>query len=249
MFFSSVEKKISYFCEKIFWHLFLKNRLMAHFDSDFLTFFRELSIYNNRDWFQKNKPGYELHVKIPFQQFMEELLERVHQIDARINLNIKESIYRIYRDIRFSKDKTPYKTYAAALIAPLGRKDMYNPGFYIEVSGDYCRFYTGLYMVRPESLRKIRQSIVDNPKRFESIITRKEFVEKYGEVLGDKHKRLAKEFKAAAEVQPLLFNKTFYVMAELPPEVVLRDDFLDLVIDYYQLARPFNDFFSMIMNG
>ena len=107
---------------------------MSYFNQDFIKFFKELESNNNREWFNENKERYIHSVKDPFFSFVEEMIHRISEENDSFNIAPKEAIFRIYRDVRFSKNKLPYKTTASAIISPGGRKDFTTPGYYLELS-------------------------------------------------------------------------------------------------------------------
>ena len=100
----------------------------------------------------------------------------------------------------------------------------------------------GAYFLDTQSLYQVREFIMQNKDRFNQLITDPTFVAKYETLRGEQNKRLPKELTKAAEEQPLLYNKQFYYMAELPPDHVLREDFLDFMMEYYMAAKPVKDF-------
>ena len=216
---------------------------MRCFDEDFLTFFRELAGNNHKEWFHANKLRYERKVKDPFYAFVGEMIERIHREDPRVHPEVKNSVFRINRDIRFSKDKSPYKLHVAAAISPGGRRNtMCEPGNYFHLSADSVMVCGGLFRPDKESLLKVRRHLVKHPGSLRGIIATVGFRSKWGEIRRERNKVLPKEFKGAAEKNPLLYNKAFYVQAELPPETVLRPDLAALLMRYFRSARPLNDY-------
>lgn len=210
---------------------------------EFLSFLADLKDNNNREWFHENKKRYETAVKKPFEQFVAGLIERLQIHNSAIAITPKEAIFRIYRDTRFRKDKTPYKTNVSAVVAEGGRKQPHTSGIYIEISNDRSRVYSGIYQAKPKQVLAIREAIVSDLEGFQELITAPDFVEKFGGIIyGEKHKRIPKEFRAAAEQQPLLFNKSFYFFHEFEAEEVLQPNFADTLVDYYLAARPLGDF-------
>ncbi|MEL6943413.1 MAG: DUF2461 domain-containing protein, partial [Bacteroidota bacterium] len=105
---------------------------MKHFTPDFLNFFKDLRANNEREWFHANKKRYEQSVKIPFQAFIADVIEHASIFDPNILITPKDAIFRIYKDTRFSKDKTPYKLHASAVVSRGGRKDLTSIGIYLE---------------------------------------------------------------------------------------------------------------------
>ena len=218
---------------------------MAYFTEDYLNFFKDLAANNNRDWFQANKKRFEASVKDPFLAFVAEIIDRTTKIDKRFEADPKKAVYRIYRDVRFSKDKTPYKMNMSAVIAPGGRKEGIGiPGMYLEMGAEHFRFYCGLYAPEKEVLYQVRQYIIKHSAQLNKLVSDKVFVDKFGELRGDKNKMLPKEFKEAAQKQPFVFNKQFYFFASLPPETILREDFGELVMEYFVDSEPMRNFLT-----
>ena len=218
---------------------------MNYFTQDFLKFFKELE--NNREWFNKNKSRYEESVKKPFEAFITELIRRIHDEDPNINTNPKDSIFRIYRDVRFSPDKRPYKTHASAVISAGGRKDMRDPGHYIELSAKEIRFYGGLYMIEKNDLQMIREHIAANTARFNKLIGDKKFKKVFGKMLGEQNKRIPPEFKEAYEKQPLIANKQFYFFAKLDTKELPNKKLTDKLMNFYKVAKPINNFLKQAL--
>jgi len=216
---------------------------MTYFTKDYLDFFKELAANNNKDWFHANKKRYELSVKEPFLVFIQEIIDRTAKIDKGFEADAKQAIFRIYRDVRFGKDKTPYKMTSSALIVPGGKKEgMGIPGMYLEAGPEHFRFYSGLYQPEKDVLQKVREYILKHSDELNKLTSDKDFVKRFGELRGEKNKILPKEFKQAAENQSFLFNKQFYFFASMPPEIILRDDIIDLVMEYFEASEPMREF-------
>ena len=210
----------------------------AYFSKDFLDFFKELAANNNKDWFDANRKRYEKNVKDPFKAFITDLITEVKKMDSSVDIEAKDAIFRINRDIRFSKDKTPYKLDRSAIISAAGRKDHSKPGFYIALGPDKTFLGGGAYFLKPEQLQDLRTFIMGNNERLVKILKNDSFVRHYGEIKGEKNKRLPVEFREMAEVQPLLYNKQFYFMAEAPASWVTKADLMERCLDYFKAARP-----------
>jgi uncharacterized protein (TIGR02453 family) len=221
----------------------------SYFTEEFIRFFKDLSKHNNREWFEKNKDRYTEHVKIPFHSFIEELIVRMHFEDERINIEAKDAIFRIYRDIRFSKDKTPYKTHASALISPFGRKDLELPGFYFELSHKEAGIYGGAYMIERPRLKKLRRYIIANRAEFAALQKDKNFVKHFSGLRGDKAIRLDKEFQETLQVEPLIANKQFYYGAELKSESILDPKFPDSLMKYVKAGMKMSLFLEDGLKG
>jgi len=184
---------------------FEKNKKMAFFTKDFLDFFIELAANNNKDWFDLNRARYEKSVKDPFKKFVEHLIKEVSKTDSAFkNLEAKDCIFRINRDIRFSKDKTPYKMMTSAVIAPEGKKSKSINGVYFEFGPEHMRVYGGVYEIEKDDLQTVREGIAGNIDKFRKVYSEKVFKDTFGQFLGYKNKVLRKELKEAAEKKPLI---------------------------------------------
>ncbi|HRW90575.1 MAG: DUF2461 domain-containing protein [Flavobacteriales bacterium] len=215
---------------------------MAWFTADYQRFFKDLAAHNDRDWFHANKKRYETSVKKPFEAFVQELIDRMGKLDKQYRITPKEAIFRIHRDVRFSNDKTPYKLNSSALITAGGRKGMGLPGMYFELGPEHLRAYGGHYMPDKDTLYQVRTKIAKDPKAFRKLYEGKRFKELFGGVRGERNKVLPKEFKAAAEGEPLLFNKQFYYFSQLPAGKVTSPQLAELFMERFDAMRPMNDY-------
>lgn len=213
---------------------------MTHFSPAFIKFFKDLSKNNSTAWFNENRKTYENEVKKPFAAFVGELISRAQKLDPEIQISPSEAITRINKDIRFSKDKIPYNTHVSAIISKTGKKSKEYPGMYIQVGPEKVVIFGGCYMPEKENLYKIRTYIAKNGKDFEKALSNADFKKKYGTIQGEKNKVLPPEFKKLVDKQPLIANKNFYFMAEIPAKEITSAKFADIVMDYYKSGRPVN---------
>lgn len=217
---------------------------MAYFQKDFINFFKELEENNNKDWFDENRSRYEKIVKKPFKEFVALMIAEISQIDPTIALQPKDAIFRINRDIRFSKDKTPYKTNVSAVIAPGGRKDHTYPGLYFELRADRVGVYGGVYGADKDTLYKIRSYMAENPKEFFEAIEDKNFNKYYGgKIYGERNKVLPNEFKEAGSSNEYLYNKQWYYMTQLPASVIFSDDLNEILSNHFIAAKKLRKYF------
>ncbi len=221
---------------------------MAYFDQDYLHFFKELAGNNHKEWFDIHRKRYEQSVKIPMQVFVKELILALNVIDKEIQIDPKDAIFRINRDIRFSKDKSPYKLHSSAILSKFGKKDKNYPGLYIELGPEYFGIYGGLYMPSSKEIQSVRTYIADHQKEFSALLKEADFLHKYGGLKGEKNQRIPKEFAKIAEEEPLLMNKQWYYFAHLDPETILREDLINIVVDYYSSATGMRSFFTRAIN-
>ena len=222
---------------------------MAWFTDDAVGFFRELELNNNREWFEANKKRYERSVKAPMIAFAGEIIERMRAIDPAVQMLPKDAVFRIFRDTRFSKDKTPYKTNAGLSVSRGGKTDPTSPGVYVHLDARMFGIASGCYFLEKEQLLAIRRHIVLHGAEFQSLLADAKFKETFGTVAGEKNKILPPEFKEAATAQPLLFNKQFYYWAEHAPEEALREDLREFVMRHLEAATPMNGFLGAALRG
>lgn len=221
---------------------------MSYFTPTFIKFFKDLSKNNTTEWFDANRKIYEKEVKQPFAAFVEEMIKRIKKHEPEINIKPADAISRINKDIRFSKDKTPYNTHVSANISPYGKKDKTYPGFYFQFSHDKIVIYGGAFMAEPPALQKIRSYISENQKTFAAAYNDAAFIEKFTGIQGEQSKRLPPEFVAVAEKEPLIANKQFYYTAELKPDILLIDDLPATLMEFYNAGRKLNKFLQAALN-
>jgi len=217
---------------------------MQFFTNQFIDFFTNLEKNNNREWFNLNKDLFNKSVKLPFENFIEVLLNNIKEDDENITLSPKEAIFRIYKDVRFSKDKMPYKTYVSAIISEGGRKDFTTPGIYLELSNNGLNFYGGAHFLEKEQLQNLREFIADNLDQFHSIINNTNFKKHFGNLLGEKNKRIPKEFNEIAKIEPLIANKQFYYLKPLDSKILTSKNLLPKVMELYFASKQINHFLS-----
>jgi len=215
---------------------------MIYFSKETLNFLTSLAKNNDREWFNMHKEDFISQVKLPFELFISDLIEALQPHFKLLTITPKDAIFRIYRDVRFSKDKSPYKTKVSALVTPGGRKDRSSPGLYIEINGKEARVYSGLYQLSSKQLRNVRTHISYNLETFHALVTNKSFLQTFGEVRGEKNKRIPKEFEEDSRSQPLLFNKSFYYFSMIPSQTVLSPELINKVVQVYLVAKPLSTF-------
>ena len=215
-----------------------------YFTEAYLHFFMDLAANNHKDWFDQNRSRYQTEVKAAMEVFVGDLISALKKDADLGDLKASDCIFRINKDIRFSKDKTPYKLQMSALIVKGGRKQMHDPGLYIELGPEFFNIYTGFYMPEKDQLLKIREKIAANPKAFDKIINAKAFKESFGEVRGEKSKILPKELKEAAKEQSLIYNKQYYLVHQVDAEKILDTDLLSYILKHYEAASQFNRFLN-----
>ena len=215
---------------------------MHYFTSDYLQFFKDLAPNNNKDWFDKNRKRYEESVREPFKVFISDLIDEISKVDPEVQITQKEAIFRINRDVRFAKDKTPYKLNNSAIISKNGRKDKSYPGIYVELGPEKLGVYGGVFSPTTQQVDKIRRHILENQKSFNKIISDNTFVKTYGEISGGKAKRIAKEYKEIGEELPLIYNKQWYYFNHLDPNIIEGDTLMKTILEHHIVAKPMREF-------
>lgn len=207
-----------------------------------LKFLKELAKNNNREWFEKNKPTY-LEAKVEFENFLEAFHKELLKFDEGLaGLNPRKLGFRIYRDVRFSKDKRPYKVNMGAGFSP-GGKMMQEPGYYIHIEPGKSFVAAGLYMPDPANLAKIRQEIDYSAKDFLKILNDKKF-KKYFDGLDDfdRVKTAPKSYPKDHPQIEILKNKS-YISSHNFSDVEVKDkNFAKHVAEVCKAIKPLNDF-------
>ena len=220
---------------------------MQYFNKSFLNFFKELEKNNNKGWFDENRSIYETEIKKPFEIFTLDLSNEIKKFDPEILVEPKNSIFRINKDIRFSKDKSPYKLNRSCAISKHGKKDHGSPGYYVEISAKKIGLAGGAWAPSPEHLAMIRQEIAYHMKDFKKLIEDKKFKDSFGVVQGEKYKKVPKEYAEEALLQPLLYNKQFYYWKELPASLITSDQLLKTIVADFKTVKLLNQFFRKAM--
>ena len=206
---------------------------MVYFDKQFHQFFEGLAMDNSKAYFDENRKVYEQAVREPFKDFVADMIMRISEHDPEINMAPKDAIFRINRDIRFSKDKTPYKTHVGAHITRGGRKDHQYPGFYVQLGSDKVLVAGGVHTPDKDGILKIRTHISRDPEGFDKAISDPLFKRTFGQVQGERLKRVPTEFREAAESQPFVANKQWYYMADIDPDIIVTDKLPVVLMDHY----------------
>lgn len=211
----------------------------------FFEFFVGLSGNNNRTWFEEHKADFVRHVKTPFYNLVEAVIAEMQEVDPTLVTSAKEATFRIYRDVRFSKDKTPYKTHMAAHITHGERAQTGPTGLYVEVGSNGALVGGGVYQPSTAQLLLVRDLLMHEGKTFRSLLNDKQFKKYFPDgIVGDKHKVIAKEFRAAAELEPLIYNKQFLWMANLTKGELMNANAAHHIASHYRVAKPLSDFFA-----
>jgi uncharacterized protein (TIGR02453 family) len=202
-----------------------------------LSFLRALKRNNNREWFQAHRADYEAHVHGPMIALVERLAPELARFAPELVASPRVSLYRIYRDTRFSPDKTPYKTHAAAIFPCRGLPKHEGAGLYLEVAPAHVLFAGGIYAPEPPELHAIREHLARNYRRFRSIVESPVFRRAFGAIEGDRLQRLPRGFPADHPAAEFLKMKQFLVGREFPAALAASPRFFtELVARFGQMA-------------
>ncbi len=202
-----------------------------------LDFLKKLDKNNNRDWFNANKDAF-IKANDNVIAVTGDLIGRITKFDpAVVGIDLKSCVFRIYRDVRFSKDKSPYKTNLGAFVAPGGKKAM-SPGYYFHVQPGMFFAAAGKHMPDAAELLKIRNSIDKNTKDFLKIVEAKKFRDRFGDLDGDRLSKPPKGFPADHPAIEYLKLKSFTVTEEFPEKDAIGKDYPKLLAESFKAAYP-----------
>ena len=204
-----------------------------------IDFLKKLKRNNNRPWFQSHKDEYGQYVKFPMHCLIATLGQKMSDIAPEIEFNPKKSIFRIYRDVRFSKNKAPYKTNIAASFSFRRKKSpTETPGLYVGIEPGEIFVGGGLYMPAGDQLKAIRQSIVDDPERFLAVVEAPRFKSQFGEIEGEKLQKAPLGFPKDHPMIEHLKHKQFYVGKVYDDADCLKPRFANVVASVFEDCMP-----------
>ncbi len=189
------------------------------FPPETFRFLRQLKRNNNREWFLAHKDVYELRVKAPMTDLVLALGQSIQQSAPELVVNPKRAIYRIYRDIRFSADKSPYKTHVAAIFVPRGIPKNSGACLYFHIEPAEVLIAGGVYMPDSATLRTLRRHIADNWEDLAVITNERSFRKLFGSLQGDRLVRPPLGYAADHPAIDVLRQKQFYVSRTEPAEL------------------------------
>ena len=214
------------------------------FPPEALAFFRSLARHNQREWFQPRKHIYDEQVKAPMIELVTELNQAMLEFaPAHVN-EADKAIYRIYRDTRFSPDKTPYKTHIAAIFPRRGMQKHGAGGYYFSISHDEIEVGGGIYMPEPEVLLAVRTHIAERHEDFRRIAAASPIKKLFGAVQGEQLSRVPKGFCAEHPAADLLRFKQYLLFARLDPAVATTPKLLPELEKRFRALAPFLDFLN-----
>lgn len=212
---------------------------------DFLT---ELKENNRKEWIEENRPFLEM-AKEEFKSLVSDLLEEMKQFDSSLALlTAKDCIFRMNRDVRFSKDKSPYKIWMSAVMAEEGRKSL-NAVYYLHLQpGNETMLAGGIYQPVGEQIRKIRQEVDYNAGELKQIVSSPAFQKFFKEIQGDKLSRAPKGYSPDHPNIEFLKLKSFLAIRTFPDREVVAPDFITEVMDSFRAVQPLKEFLNVAVS-
>ncbi len=211
-----------------------------------LTFLTSLKDNNNRPWFEAHRPAYE-RAKAEFEALVDDLILGLSAIEDMKGVAAKDCVMRIYRDLRFSKDKSPYRTAMSAPIGPGGRKS-YRFHYYLHIEPhDRSMIAGGLHEPESAQINAFRSVIARDSRKFKSIVAAQPFKKQFGEVSGEKLKTSPQGFPRDHPEIALLRLKEVLAVRSLPDKTVLSPGFVPQVIEACKAMKPFLDYLSSVV--
>ncbi|HUW91871.1 MAG TPA: DUF2461 domain-containing protein [Bacteroidales bacterium] len=219
---------------------------MNQINKSTLQFLSDLKRHNDRDWFSQNRKRYD-EAKINYEAFVQGIIDEIALFDPIIKgLEVKSCTFRINRDIRFSADKSVYKTNMGAFIVRGGKKngDKF-PGYYIHVEPGNSFLAGGAHIPPAGWLSAIRQRIDERGDEFVKILNNKDFVKYFSAIEGDKLKTIPKGFPKEHRYADLLKFKSFLVIKSFTDAEITYKECYDEIIKAFRVMKPFNDFLDI----
>ena len=219
---------------------------MAHFTPSLFDFLEELAANNRRDWFQANKQRYRTDVQDPLLRFVTDFEDRLASISPHMVADARRSggsVFRIYRDIRFSKDKTPYKTNAGVHFRHEAGRDVHGPGLYLHLEPGMVFAGAGTWRPNATTAGKIREAIVEDPDGWSGIVEEPDFASTFT-LEAESLKRTPRGFDPGHPLIDYLKLKSFAATTSFSEEETCAQDFIDLYTDTCRVAAPFTGFLT-----
>jgi uncharacterized protein (TIGR02453 family) len=214
----------------------------AGFGKKALPFLKALDFHQSREWFKENKAIYESELERPRGDLVEALTLAFEANGIALKGDRKKSVYRIYRDVRFSKDKSPFNKHVSALLTPSGEKREAEGSFFIKIGIEGCFMAVGFYMDDPAKLKAVRNQIITWPQNYRDMVAA---LARGGLALAteDSMKRLPKGFEDVEEpdLQSAMRLKHFYVREDIDPASITSPKLVDACVDFAKRAMPLLD--------
>lgn len=213
-----------------------------------MDFLKDLAANNDRQWFNANKDRY-LAAQAEFEHLLTVLIARISEFDPAVrHVDAKSCPYRIYRDLRFTQDKTPYKIHMGAYIDAMGKKSLHC-GYYFHLQpGDSSLFATGTYGLTTQMMHAVRQSVYNGIDEYRGIVDAPAFKKAFPQIGEERMKSAPKGFPKDFPYMDYLKPKDFTIWHPLTDSEVLADSFADQLTELCRQAKPFMDFLDFTID-
>ena len=208
------------------------------FSADTLTFLRALERNNRREWFEAHRGDYEQYIRQPMTALVNRLAIDLRAFAPELVASPKVSIYRIYRDTRFSENKTPYKTHAAAVFPTRGLAKHEGAGAYFQIAPDGVWIGGGMYLPQPPQLLAVREHIAGHVKQLRAIIESPGFRTQLGALEGDKLSRVPRGFAKEHPAAEYLKFRRFVAGADFPATLAMSPAFYKTLLAVFRQITP-----------
>ena len=217
------------------------------FSKDFFGFFIELAENNNREWFNANKARYTDIVQDEMVEFITAIAPHLEKVSPHYIANPKRhggSMFRIYKDVRFAKDKRPYKDHAACQFRHNAGKDAHAPGFYVHIATEEIIFGGGIWKPPSDKLKLVRERIAERPDDWKKVTSNKRLKDTFGGVAGDGLVRPPKGFDPKHKYIDDLKRQSYFAMRHTKPSSARSKNFVDEVAQTFKAASPLMKFLN-----
>ena len=213
--------------------------------NDILNFLNELKVNNNREWFAVNKSRYD-SLRMGYEQIVKQLILEISIFDEEIkHVQVKDCVFRIYRDTRFSHDKTPYKTHFGAYIAAEGGRKSQRGGYYLHIDPAGSFIAVGIWSPEPDLLKVLRQSVFINIEEFNAIRKQKDFAANFPFFFEEnKLKTVPRNFPKDFQDADLLKLKHYIVENQMTDAMVCSENAVAKIAELAKIAYPLNRFLN-----
>ena len=221
------------------------------FPKDLFSFFRELKSHNDRAWFEANKSRFRESVQMPMSAFIAAMAPQLRRVSKHFVADPRPnggSMFRIYRDVRFAKDKRPYKEHAACHFRHALGRDVHAPGFYMHFAPGEVMFGGGLWMPEADALAKVRTAIAEKPAAWRKAAHDKNFIARFGGVRGDGLSRPPRGYDPGHPLIEDIKRKSFFAMQEAAPALAQSSKLVDEIGGAFRAAAPLMRFLCQALD-
>ncbi|HSC20021.1 MAG TPA: DUF2461 domain-containing protein [Rhizomicrobium sp.] len=211
------------------------------FPKDFFAFFRELKSHNDRAWFEANKQRFRKSVQVPMSAFIAAMSPHLRRVSKHFTADPRPnggSMFRIYRDVRFARDKRPYKEHAACHFRHALGKDVHAPGFYMHFAPGEVFFGAGLWHPEADALAKVRAAVAESSSAWRKAVDGKDFTRRFGKVQGEALTRPPRGFDPEHPLIGDIKRKSFYAMQQADPKLAQSPELVDEVAGSFRAIAP-----------